>query len=109
MHTSLMHDTFPIYFDKMVMDFGRGMFFAVKNRIIQCTSQLAELVIDMVPLENTVTQKPSLSVLTDTVDVPEGLRIAFNLQKPRFSNLQKLGMQMLCTLKTSLIEYLFLI
>jgi hypothetical protein len=62
-HIPLIHDTFPMHFDKLVMDFGRAnvfrvqksnrisagrMFFAFKNGITEHTSQSSGLVIDMV-------------------------------------------------------------
>jgi hypothetical protein len=47
-HNPLIHDTFPIHFNKLVMEFGRANVFSFKNRLTECTSQSAGLVIDMV-------------------------------------------------------------
>jgi hypothetical protein len=47
-HIPLVHDTFPIHFDKLAMDFGRLNVFSVQKSNHRCTSQSAGLVIDMV-------------------------------------------------------------
>lgn len=41
MNIPLLHDTFPIHVNKLAMDFCKMNFFALKNRITECTSQLA--------------------------------------------------------------------
>jgi hypothetical protein len=47
-HIPLIHETFPIHFNKFVMNFNKPVFFAFKNKITECTSQLAGLGIDVV-------------------------------------------------------------
>jgi hypothetical protein len=72
MHIPLVHDTFPIHFDKLAMDFGRANAFRVQKSITERTSQLAGLVIDMV---------------------------LYNLQKHPVNDLRGQGAQMFLTLQ----------
>jgi hypothetical protein len=79
-HISLVHDTFPIHFDKLVMDFGR-VTFTFENQITEHTSQSAGLVIDMGLYNGADTSTNSLDGSSNTGDVTEGLMTALNLKK----------------------------
>jgi hypothetical protein len=69
LHLPPVHDIFPPFFDRLVMDFGMANVFHIKKSNHTITSQSSGLMIDN-----------SLNEVANTGDVAEGLMIALNLQ-----------------------------
>jgi hypothetical protein len=77
-HIPLIHDTFPIQFDKLAMDFGKANVFAFKNRITEGTSKSAGFMIDMAP-KHRDTATNSFNGSANTGDVAEGQTTVLDL------------------------------